>query len=204
MTSVVKIMTKNPFRGSFVHLNEPVLPHGETDQSKKKYQMTIALPKNDPFWQLVVQQQDIAAKEKFGGVVPANIKYPTKDGDNILNDDGTLKYPEFEGCYTLQLSSKRKPDTNKLDASNTLVPIIDVEELYSGAWYRVCCTAWAWTHATGGKGVSFSVDTVMKVKDDEPLSGGGGIAADDFAAYADQASPQTLDQGGVSAATLLS
>ena len=101
MTNVVKIMTKDPFRGSFVHLNEPVLPFGETDQSKKKYQITIVLPRNDPFWQQVVQQQDIAAKEKFNGVVPANIKYPTKDGEEKKNDDGTLKYPEFKGCQCI-------------------------------------------------------------------------------------------------------
>ena len=202
MSDIIKLITNNPFRGSFVHLNEPVLPQGETDQSKKKYQITVALAKNDPFWLKVAEQMQIAAQEKFGQV-PANLKRPVKDGDQILNDDGTLKYPEFEGRYTLQCSSKRRPDVNELNESGTLQPIMDPESLYSGAWYRLTCTAWAYSHPIGGKGVSFSVDTVMKVKDDEPLGGGGGKAEDDFAAYANQPPEVIQGQEGVSAASLL-
>jgi hypothetical protein len=176
-----KLMTRNPFRGSFASLATPSLPHGETDQSKLRYQITIALPKADPFWKEVGAEIKAVATEKWGKI-PATLKRPVKDGDAIVDDDGELKYPEFEGCYTLQVSSKRKPDV----ADAQLNPVIEADALYSGAWYRVTCRAYAWSHPTGGKGVSFALETVQKVKDDEPLGGSGGKAEDDFADFAEK------------------
>ena len=187
-----KLITRTPFIGSFVHLVTPVVPHGETDQAQAKYQLTIALPKDDPFWGEVVTQIKAAAVEKWGKI-PANMKKPVKDGDANVDDDGEPKYPEHEGCYTLQVSSKRKPDV----ADAALNPVIDPEELYSGAYYRVACRAYAWTHATGGKGISFSLETVQKVKDGEPLGGGGGKAEEDFANFKEESSGELdTDEAG--------
>ena len=190
-----KIMTRTPFVGSFVSLASPSLPHGETDEEKAKYQITVVLPKDDPFWALVAAEIEAVAKEKWTKV-PANLRRPVKDGDANVDDDGNLKYPEFEGCFTLQCSSKRKPDV----ADAQLNPVIEADALYSGAFYRVTCRAYAWSHPTGGKGVSFSLETVQKVKDGTPLGGGGGKASDDFADF--QEAPAAAE-GGVDAASLL-
>ena len=179
MSNIKKLITRTPFRGSFVSLAEPSVPHGETDETKSRYQITIALPKDDPFWKDVAAQIKVAAKEKWAGKIPANLKRPVKDGDANVDDDGVIKYEEHEGCYTLQTSSKRKPDV----ADAALNPIVEADALYSGAWYRAAVRAYAWTHPTGGKGVSFSLETVQKVKDDDPLGGGGGKADEDFADF---------------------
>ena len=181
MSESKKLITRTPFIGSFVSLAEPSLPHGETDETKLKYQITIALAKDDPFWKEVGAEIKATAAEKWSKI-PANLKRPVRDGDANLDDDGELKYPEHEGCYTLQASSKRKPDV----ADAALRPILEADELYSGAYYRAAVRAYAWTHATGGKGVSFSLETVQKVKDGEPLGGGGGKAEDDFATFKEE------------------
>ena len=64
-----------------------------------------------------------------------------------------------------------------------LQPIIDPEELYSGAYYRASINPFAWDHPTGGKGVSFGLNYVMKVRDGEPFSG-RKAAEEDFKAFA--------------------
>jgi hypothetical protein len=176
-----KLITRTPFRGSFVSLVEPSVPIGETDETKAKYQITIALPKDDPFWKDVGKEIKACAMEKWGKI-PSGFKRPVRDGDANVDDEGVIKYEEHEGCYTLQVSSKRKPDV----ADASLNPIIEADELYSGAYYRAAVRAYAWTHPTGGKGVSFSLETVQKVKDGEPLGGGGGKAEDDFANFREE------------------
>lgn len=174
-----KLVTRTPFRGSFVSLATPSLPFGETDESKAKYQLTIVLPKKDAFWKQIAEAQKACAIDKWGKV-PANMKTSVKDGDAIVDDDGNLKYPEFEGCYTLQAATKRKPGV--VDAA--LNPVMEADELYSGAYYRATVSPYTWDHPTGGKGVSFALDNVMKVKDGEPF-GGAGKAEDDFAEFAE-------------------
>lgn len=194
--SDLKIITRTPFRGSFCHLTEPSLPQGETDEAKARYQITIALPKKDPFWKEASAAVKAAATEKWGKI-PAKFQSPIKDGDNNLDDDGNLKYPEHEGCYTLQASSKRKPGAVGPD----LKPIMTADELYSGAWYRATVRAFHWTHPTGGKGVSFSLENVMKVKDDDPLGSAASKPEDDFASFAE--APVDGDEGEEDAANIL-
>jgi hypothetical protein len=178
------LLTRDPFRGSFVSLTSPSLPPGETDEDKKRYQITIAYPKNHPFWKQVAKAIKATAVEKWGKW-PAKGKKPVRDGDDILDDDDELKYPEFEGCYTLQASSKRRPGLAEVREGEVVrIDEPNPDDYYSGAWYRATIEPYAWTHPTGGKGVSFALNNVMKVKDDDPL-GGGTRAEDDFAEFAE-------------------
>lgn len=168
------------FRGSFVALVKAVNIKGESDPDKAKFQMTVVLDKKDPFWKKVAATIKETAEEKFGKI-PPKLKKPVKDGDES-------DYPEFAGCYTLQASSQRKPDA----CDKALQPILSADELYSGAWYRASIRPFAWDHPTGGKGVSFALDNVMKVRDDEPLSG-SGTAAGDFANFAEEEAGEAED-----------
>ena len=187
------LTTKTPFRGSFLALVNPSLPQGETDPSKARYQLTIVLPKTDPFWKEAAAAIKATATEKWGKV-PAKFKNPIKDGDEIVDDDGELKYPEFKGCFTLQAATKRRPGI----VNAQLQPITDPDELYSGAYYRATMGTFAWDHPTGGKGVSFNLNNVQKVRDGEPLD--GSTSADkDFAGFAEE----EAEEGGQSADDLL-
>lgn len=165
------------FRGSFVHLIEPHKIKSDPN-AEPRYQITIPLAKNDPFWKKIDALITEVATEKFGKV-PPKLKKPIKDGDEPGND-GNIR-EEFQGKWTLQASSKNKPDL--VDAK--LQPIMDAKEIYSGAWFRASIRAYAWDHPTGGKGVSIALDNVMKVRDDKPFSGKTN-AASDFADFADK------------------
>lgn len=164
-----KIVTPE-FRGSFVHLLEPHTIKG-VDGAKPKYQITIPLPKKDAFWAKLDKLVDETAKAKWGKI-PPKMKSPVKDGD----DEGR---PEFAEQFVIQASSNNKPGV--VDAA--LQPIMDANEIYSGAWYRASIRAFAWEHPTGGKGVSIALDNCMKVKDGEAFSGRTDASAD-FADFA--------------------
>jgi hypothetical protein len=47
----------------------------------------------------------------------------------------------------------------------------DETEVYSGAWYRAQVRAFAYENA-GNKGVSFGLQNVQKLRDDDPLGSG--------------------------------
>lgn len=166
------------FRGSFVHILEPhaIKAAPGEKQPEPRFQITIPIDKKDPFWKKVDKLIEETAVAKWGKV-PAKLKNPKKDGDAV-DDDGN-KRPEFEGRWSIQASSKNKPGI--VDAS--LQPIIDANEIYSGAWFRASIRAYAWEHPTGGKGVSIALDNVMKIRDDEAFSG-RSKAEDDFADFA--------------------
>jgi hypothetical protein len=159
------------FRGSFVHILEPHAIKG-VENAQPRYQITIPVKKSDPFWKKVEALIEETAKEKWGKI-PPKMKKPIKDGD----DEGR---PEFVGCYSIQASSKNKPGI----VDSSLQPIMDADEIYSGAWYRASIRAYAWSHPTGGNGVSIALDNVQKVRDDTPFSGRTD-AASDFADFAE-------------------
>ena len=52
-----------------------------------------------------------------------------------------------------------------------LQDIIDDTDVYSGAWYRAQVRAFAYDTA-GNKGVSFGLQNVQKLRDDDPLGSG--------------------------------
>jgi Protein of unknown function (DUF2815) len=158
------------FRGSFVHLLEPHAIKG-VENAKARYQITIPIPKKDPFWAKLNGLVEETAKAKWGKI-PPKMKSPVKDGDEE-------ERAELAGCYSIQATSNNKPGI--VDVS--LNPLMDANEIYSGAYYRASIRAFAWDHPTGGKGVSIALDNVMKVKDGEAFSGKVDAAAD-FADFA--------------------
>lgn len=168
MTENQSKLVTPPTRGSFVALDKPKRVVGD-DSSEPRYQMLLALPKDDPFWKKAEAAVIAAAKAKWGEI-PKKFKNPIKDGD----EEG--EYDNLKGCYFINASNTRRPGV--IDKNRQ--PIIDAEELYSGAWYHASVRVYAWQHSTGGKGCSFSLNNVMKVKDDERFDGGTS-AEEDFA-----------------------
>jgi hypothetical protein len=174
---MTKLITPE-FRGSFVHLLEPhamKAAPGEK-QPDPRYSITMAIPKGDAFWAKFDKMVEEAAVGKWGKI-PPKLKVPKKDGDDV-DMDGNPR-PEFQGKFTVAATSKNKPGI--VDAN--LQPVISADEIYSGAWYRASIRAYAWEHATGGRGVSIALDNVMKARDDEAFSG-RSKAENDFAGFA--------------------
>lgn len=178
-----KIVTPE-FRGSFVSLVEPSIPPGASEDAAR-YQITIVLPSDHPFIEKITEACEAVAYEKFGknikfGTGRGKVRLPFKDGDET-------GYAEHEGAVTFQAATRRKPEVVDSD----LQPIMDADEIYSGAWYRASIVPFAWDHPTGGKGVSLSLSNVMKVKDDDAFDGRTS-AASDFAAFGEDADKSEL------------
>ena len=56
---------------------------------------------------------------------------------------------------------------------------MEPEEIYSGCYVRASINAYAF-NIQGNSGVSFGLNNIQKVRDGEPLGGGGSKAEDDF------------------------
>lgn len=165
------------FRGSFVHLARPDRPNEDSDP-RFSVLVVLDIEDNDEHGEYLDTLEDWideVAEEKWGDV-PKRLKSPIREGEEISEDS----YFEGKICFSASSQETRKPgmvfeDLEPIDPSD------QTEELYSGAWYRCTIRPWAWEHKTGGKGVSISLDNVMKMEDDEPLGGSAPAAEDDFA-----------------------
>ena len=163
---MAKVVTKKPVRLTFTFLPD----------EEGVFRTSALIPKKDKV--LVAQIEDAIeeAKEygktaKWGGRIPRNIKIAFQDGDETDID----KYPENEGHYLLNARSKRKVGLVDSDRQ----PILDASEIYSGCWAYLSVTSFAYDNES--KGVSFFLNNIMKVRDDESFGGGVSSPEDDFA-----------------------
>lgn len=157
-------------RLSFVNLFEPkAMKEGDP----LKYSVTAIIPKSDTktvnaIKAAIQAAAEAGAQKHFGGRVPTNVNNTFKDGDTDVDDLGELKknkYPEYEGCYFIRLATKYQPKV--LDANRN--EIIDPTEVYSGCYGRVSMTFFAYS-GDGKRGVSASLNNVMKTRDGDPLT----------------------------------
>jgi hypothetical protein len=162
------------FRASFVHLDRP---SRIDEDAKLTYSLLMVLDPEDEEHDAYIGDLEgwieEVAQEKWGEV-PRKLRSPIRDGEDI-SESG-----EFDGMVCVNLANTRKPGI--IDADLERIDEMDqAEELYSGAWFKCSIRPYAWEHKTGGKGVSFSLDNVMKVRDDEPLGASAPPPEDDFA-----------------------
>jgi hypothetical protein len=86
------------------------------------------------------------------------------------------KNPEYAGKLVIKaVSYGRKPQVLRPDKEE----MMEQAELYSGCYGRLWVTAFAYDNA-GNKGVSFSLQGILKTKDGQPLGGSGGKATEAF------------------------
>lgn len=119
-----------------------------------------------------------AAAEAWGADTtkwPAGLKSPFKKGETLTGKNGTLA-----GGVVVR-TSRKEAFGRPVVVDQNVKDIIDKKQVYSGAHFRAKIHAYAWTHPTGGKGVSFTLDMIQLVKDGEPL-GNSMKAEDAFAA----------------------
>jgi len=83
--------------------------------------------------------------------------------------------------YVADVTGKQLVQDNPADAAQIR------KEFYAGKRVRAALSAFAWSHATGGKGISFNVDGVMAVEDGERLAIGNGAMVNAFEKFAQPA-----------------
>lgn len=102
----------------------------------------------------------------------AGIHMPIRDGDDPK--DTYSEYDGFEGMWIVRSKTSFPPGV----VDKQLQDIIDPSEFYSGAWARCSITCYAYENS-GNKGISFALNNVQKIKDDESL-GGAQAASNEF------------------------
>jgi hypothetical protein len=153
-----------PVRLSYVHVFEPWA--NEVGQ-EQKYSCQLVIPKSDKATLAKIRAGFAEAAElgkaKFNGTVPSNLKTTLHDGDT----EGDLdKNPHLAGCMYMSVSSKQRPGI----VDKAVQPILDPNEVYSGCWARVEINAYAY-NTSGNKGVSYGLNHIQKIRDDDPLDG---------------------------------
>lgn len=154
------------FRGSFVNLAEPRAP---APDAKAVYGLVVSISKGETEFLAKLNAEIQAVAIAKWGKVPPRLKTTLRDGDE---EDRA----ELAGAMVFNCKSADRPGIVDSD----LQPVLDPELLYSGAWYRVSVSVFAWEHPASGKGVSIGLNNVMWIKDGERYSG-RKTAAEDFA-----------------------
>lgn len=163
------------FRAGYVGLFTPKAPKDNPNGAKKYSMRAIFMPDAD--LSAIKASAKAVAEEKWGvGKVPKNIRNPFRTNAEL--DNPIEGVPDDAIIMTFNANEDRRPglvDQSRQD-------IIDESEVYSGAWYRAQIRAYAYENA-GNRGVSFGLQNVQKVKDDEPLGAGRIPASKAFESF---------------------
>jgi hypothetical protein len=102
---------------------------------------------------------------------------PIKDGNERTDDKGKVK-PEFADKVYVDFRASDDDAPDVVDAS--CQPILNAKEIYGGAKYRICGSAYGWTYGKNS-GVSCYLNSVQKVEDGQPFGVGSITPEQDFA-----------------------
>lgn len=167
---MTKLITPE-FRGSFCNL---MTPRAFDADKPAKYSMSIVLDADNKFWKDLDKVIEAAAIKKWGEV-PRKMKTFIKDGD-----DEDPKYG-WEGCLVVTASNTKSPGLLIKTENGTAEPVSE-DDMRSGHFYRAAIRPYAYEHKVGGKGVSISLDNVLRTREGDGFTGKTN-ASDDFSEF---------------------
>lgn len=145
---------------------------------KPKFSVSLIIPKTDTVSlariNKAIENAKAAGLAKFGGSIPKKLDICLRDGDVEKEDEA------YENSFYINAKSDRQPGI--VDAQ--VQPILNQDDLYSGAYGKAAITFYAYNFE-GKKGIAASLDNIQKIKDGDPLGGARHKAEDDFEAYED-------------------
>ena len=153
------------FRAAFISVFKATsMKNADGSVNKPKYSIRACFPPTAKLDALKKEAQ-LAAQEKWGDKIPKTLRSPFRLNEELENpiigigDDWVI--------MSFSANEDRRPGI--VDAK--LQDIIDDSDVYSGAWYRAQVRAFAYENA-GNKGVSFGLQNVQKLRDDDTLGSG--------------------------------
>ncbi len=164
-----------PFRAAFPKLFQP--EQRVQSDPKKYYGVEAIFPPDADLSTLKKLASDVA-KEHWGDNVPKKLISPFKNG-NEYNEDRESPRPELTDCVFMRLNTTTKPDVVDIKRQ----AITDESEIYPGCWMRAsiyCHPHDNRTDKTRANGITFLLNNVQKLKDDEPWGAQRKSAFADF------------------------
>ena len=153
------------FRAAFISVFRATsMKNADGSVNKPKYSIRAAFPPTAKL-DALKKEAEAAAKDKWGDKIPKTLRSPFRLNEELENpiigigDDWVI--------MSFSAHEDRRPGI--VDAK--LQDIIDDSDVYSGAWYRAQVRAFAYENA-GNKGVSFGLQNVQKLRDDDPIGSG--------------------------------
>lgn len=143
----------------------------QTDESKKAGEEVVSIADLEKCAMMACEEAWGSDKSKW----PKGFKHPFKKGE-----DNTGKNGPIAGVMIIRATRKEKFGRPAV-VDQDIKDVIDTKTVYSGCYMRAKIHAYIWKHATGGTGVSFTLDMLQLVRDGEPL-GNRLAAADAFEA----------------------
>lgn len=159
-------------RMQYPNLFEARAMKGETADAK--FSVSILIPRDADLGIATAYVANLAA-EKWGPKPNKVIKNPFLDHTKKTND------AELAAAFPIMLrcSSTTKPHVVYGNTDECTSP----NEVYSGRWALVSVRGYTWDHPTGGRGVSFGLNSVMLLDHDDPIGNARPKPETDFAQY---------------------
>ena len=161
----------------------PSAPPGE-GEDKKKYQATLLFPKGADL-DVLANAVNKAITDKWGP--DASKKHKIKKP--FIKTEEQPRLADYADDYPIMIRTSSKDKPQVVFASTKLCN--DEAEVYSGRWGKVLVNCYAWEHKTGGKGVSFGLQHVQILDNDEPLVGAKPRPEDAFEAVGEESGGAT-------------
>lgn len=153
------------FRAAFISVFRATsMKNADGTDSSPKYSIRAAFPPTAKLDALKKEAQ-AAATEKWGDKIPKTLRNPFRRNEEL--DNPIVGIGDDWIIMSFSANADRRPGI--VDAK--LQDVIDDSDIYSGAWYRAQVRAFAYDKA-GNKGVSFGLQNVQKLRDDDPLGNG--------------------------------
>lgn len=157
------------FRGNWVFLLTPQYKDKDKPENGKAYSIQAFFPPTADLREMEAEV-DKTIKKKFGSLedAPANWRSPFRKVGELDNPPPSVPKDWITMRFSMNEFDKNGTPQKPGVVDENVQDIIDPTKLYSGAWFRAQVNA-GWYNAKGNKGVSFYLQNVMKVRDDEPL-----------------------------------
>ena len=153
------------FRATFISVFRATsMKNADGSVNKPKFSIRAAFPPTAKL-DALKKVAEMAAREKWGDKIPKTLRSPFRTNEELENPIVGI------GDDWIIMSFSANEDRRPGIVDSKLQDIIDDADVYSGAWYRAQVRAFAYENA-GNKGVSFGLQNVQKLRDDDPLGNG--------------------------------
>lgn len=153
-----------------------------TQSGKLQWGATLLFPKTADITPIRKLAEEAAVAEwgdKVKALIAAGTLHnPFLDGDGPQGKSKKTGAPHegFPGHWFIRCISGESYRPKLVNQQ--LLPIVSEEELYSGCYVYAVINAFTWENVQKGKGISFGLSMVQKVRDGEKIGSGGGGSSD--------------------------